>query len=50
MGLNFGRGKDKNYKYPNLTLPKSEMLPSFEHYFNTTRFDAYYSQEKLRNC
>lgn len=40
----------RNYKYPNLTLPKPEMLPSFEHYFNTTRFDAYYSQEKLRNC
>ena len=39
----------RDYKYPDLKLPRPEMLPSFEYFFDTEKFDIYYSQEGLLN-
>ena len=37
----------RNYQYPNLQIPKPEMIPSFEHLFGGRRFDNYYTKQEL---
>jgi len=37
----------RNYQYPDLQIPRPEVIPSFDHLFEVQKFDAYYSQQGL---